>query len=168
MDYYKELRRAKDKNEFEKIFEAIYNDYFKLIFFIINSIVNDVEDSKDLTQDTFINLFNQLGKSNIRNIKAYLITTAKHIAIAFIKKNSMVYNDLEFIDRIADSKSIYYNSILENFKKYLTEEEFTIVIEHIVYDIKLIDIAKHQGKSPNTIKSIYRRALVKLRDKMKV
>ena len=72
MSLKKVIKCLQEKDK--KTFEDIYNSYYKLVFYIIYSKVNDYEDAKDLAQDTFISLMENI--TNIdpkKNLKYYII-----------------------------------------------------------------------------------------------
>ena len=92
------LYKAIKSNNEQKILEAcdlIYQKYQKLIYFIISKYITNIYDIEDLTQTVFINFFNNLEKIDLtKNIKYYLVTSAKNISLNFIKKqNKIEYDD---------------------------------------------------------------------------
>lgn len=96
-DIIKRIEAAIRNNNWEELDEAfkiIYNKYNKLVKYISYKIVNDKEVSKDIMQETFINFFNNITKTKIRNIKYWLTTTARNSSINYInsllhKKNNL-------------------------------------------------------------------------------
>ena len=55
------------------------------IYSIFAHLVSKKEDVSDLTQEVFLKFFNGLHKTEINNIKYYLVTTAKNIAVTFLR-----------------------------------------------------------------------------------
>ena len=55
------------------------------------------------------------------------------------------------------------NSLFNDIKKILNEEEYDLIFNHVVMGYSLVELAKELNLSKNTIKSKYRRALLKLK-----
>ncbi|MDE6408528.1 MAG: hypothetical protein K2K50_08015, partial [Anaeroplasmataceae bacterium] len=86
------LKYALKSNELSQIhsaFEKIYLTYGKLIYLKIMQYINNISDAEELTQDVFVQFYNHLPKTPIDNIKYYLLTSAKNIAIDFLKRKKV-------------------------------------------------------------------------------
>ncbi len=77
-------------------FDAIYNNYKKLVMQAAYLIVNDLYLAEDIMQETFMALRNDMEQKGFEreedysNIKAWLYTTAKHKALNLRKKERLV------------------------------------------------------------------------------
>lgn len=167
MKYERKLKHALKSNDvirLHQIFEEIYNEYNKLVYFVIMRYVNNVEDIKDLVQDTFISFYNNLDH-DIQNIKYYLTVSAKNKAINFVNKQNKIVFDEDFIYKAEEVKSINtnYQSIIEEMKKSLNDQEIEIILLHTIYDLTFLDIAQKFNMNLNTTISIYHRAIKKFR-----
>lgn len=167
MKLEKKLKHALKSNNISSIhevFEEIYEKYNKLVFFIIIRYVNNIDDVRDLVQDTFVSFYNNLN-NNIENIKFYLTTSAKNKAINFIKKHNNIIFDDEFIYKVEDIKNINinYHNIIEIMRKTLTDLEIEIILQHTLHGYTFREIAKQLNMNLNTTISMYRRAIKKFK-----
>lgn len=161
------LKKAIDSNDektIHNIFSEIYLYYGKLIYFIISKSIENKEDVEDLTQDCFVNFFNNINKTSINNIKYYLVKTANNLVINHLRKQNkeVVLNELITYKE----EKIYndeYDSIINKMKKYLNEFEINIILKHVVYGLKFKEIANEYNMSINTVFAIYNRAIKKIR-----
>ena len=159
------LYKAIKSNNEEKILEAcdlIYQKYQKLIYFIISKYITNVFDIEDLTQTVFINFFNNLEKIDLtKNIKYYLVTSAKNLALNFIKKqNKIDYDDvLIYQTKDQNNNNYLYCDLINDLQKHLNKEQINIIILHTIEGYTFKEIAKKYNKKTNTIITIYNRAL---------
>lgn len=169
-DDKKIIERIKNSSSSEKnqIFEDIYNQYYKLICFVIAKIVVNDDDIEELANDTFLKLFENITSVKT-SIKYYLVRSAKNISINFEKKNKkkIIVED-KTIDSVMDYQDYSnknYQEVIEFLETFLNEEEIVIIINHIVYDKTFKWISKKKKKTENTIKTIYYRAMEKVKAK---
>ena len=159
---YKELK-SDDQNVRVRAFNDIYNYYFKLVCFCISQYIDNKEDIEEIADDTFINFFNNIDHlDETKNIKYYILTTAKNNAINALRRNNKytTLSDEELVNiPYYDYKET--NETLEILKKVLNEEELLIVINHLIYGYSFKEISSKQKISINTIMSKYRRAIKK-------
>ena len=89
------------------------------------------------------------------------------MSLKYLKKNNQM--DLDSIDEevlYSNNKSnIEYNLIIDEFKEFLSNEEIDIIILHIVYNYTFKEISLTKKIKLNSIKSIYRRAIIKCKEK---
>ncbi len=148
------------------LFEDIYNEYYKLSFYIISKYINNYNDICDLVNDCFLNVFKHINSIK-KNIKYYIVVTSKNNALQFIKKQNNIILDNDYIYKHQDEMNDYYdyNSIHKLLKKILTDEEIEIIELHLLYNEKFKMIAKKKKLKEQTIKSIYYRAIKKVKEK---
>ena len=160
--------KSHDTDEAYHAFKCIYEKYYKLIFYCINNYVNNKEDSEELTNDTFLNVFNNLNNLNEnKNLKYYLVVTAKNNAISFLRKRKDEVIPIENINRSISFSTDLHNDTLNKLKEFLNEEELFIVVYHLIYGYSFKDTSLIKNKSINTIMSTYRRAIKKSYKKLK-
>lgn len=164
MNLENKLKRALNKNnreDIEKVFEEIYDQYYNLICFIINKYVNNRLDVEELANETFVNFYKRIFLVEIKDIKYYLVTSAKHISINHIQsqtRDQVEYND-EYIDTIHNDSNTEYMSIIMEMERYLSVEQINVILLHTVYDYSFKEIAKKHNSTESTIKTIYYRAI---------
>ncbi len=149
----------------EQLFSIVYNEYADLVFVLISKYIKQYEDIEELTDDVFIQLFNHLENIDPdKDIKYYLMTSAKNASINFIKKNKNSENlDDVDIDNLG-AKDSHLSLFIDEWKLALSQNEIDLIIMHDLNGISLREIALKNKQSPNTIKSIYRRAIKKLQN----
>ncbi len=150
----------------ERIFQEIYEKYYKFVYFIVKQYGISKEDIEEITNDVFIKFFNYLNRdTKIENIKLYLMQCAKNAAMDFLKKNKI--QQVEYNDAIKyKEENKESNDIFDKAKSILTDQEYDLLIKHIIYGYSLRSIAKQNNASSNTVKSSYRRLIKKLRDEL--
>lgn len=163
----KKIKKAENE-ERNIILEEIYNEYYKLVCFIISRYISNNFDIEDLANDVFIKFFQNIYSVR-SSIKYYLTTTAKNISLNFLKQNNKnVILDDEFIYSIKDEKhssNENYYEIIDYLKTFLTENEIRIILNHVIYDMTFKKISKLLKMPENTIKTTYYRSLEKIKNK---
>lgn len=148
-------------NKIEKVFEDIYEQYYKLVYFCIKQKVAIKEDIEDLTNETFISFYNGLKRnSNIRSLKSYLCKIAINKANDYLNKQKDVVLN---IDENMSSDFKDNNDIFDLLKSKCSEKEYYILIHHVIYEESFKEISLDINEKINTIKSIYHRLIIKLR-----
>lgn len=163
----KKIKKAK-KEERNILLEEIYNEYYKLVCFIISKYIRNRSDIEELANDVFIKFFQNIY--SIRSsIKYYLTTTAKNTSINFLKqKNKNVVFDDELVFSIKDDKhssNENYYEIIDYLKTFLTEKEIAIILNHVIYEMTFKNISELFKISENTVKTTYYRSLEKIKSK---
>jgi|GEM_PF-564530 len=89
-------------------FDALYEVYKLPIFNFIYQMVGDVEEAKDLTQESFVAIYQVLSeKRKVDNLKAYLYTVARNKALLQLQRRSREYVDDALLERMPDDS--YYS-----------------------------------------------------------
>lgn len=159
------------RDEITSLFEVIYDEYYKLVFFVAFSYLKEEQSSEDVTQDVFVSFFEKCSDVNwisqIENIKSYLCSCAKNAAIkeAKIRKR---YKEIENPDTLLSSnKRKIIEPKLQSILIDIEEESLNIINDHIFLGLSFKEIAQATSSSTNTIKSKYRRAIQKIRRRFK-
>lgn len=74
----------------EKSFELVYQRLYKLVFLVCLSVVKDEATAQDLSQDTFVAVWNKSSEFRGKGYKAWILTIAKNKSINYIKKHSRI------------------------------------------------------------------------------
>ncbi len=159
-----------DHYKIDTVFEEIYYAYSKLVYFIISQYVLNQSDIEELTQDVFVNFFNNLNKTTINNIKYYLVRSAKNKALNFLKakkENFELDDNVIYEYAYTENSNLKYVEIIDQMKKYLTDIEIDIIIKRVIYDISFKELASIYKKPINSILSIYHRAIKKFKERNK-
>lgn len=162
--------KCNDETEVEQAFCYLYNKYCRLVYICILSLVKDRRDAEELTDDTFIKIYNNRYTIQERDsIKYYVVTIAKNIALDFLRKKHIdTILDDDYVFKCAEATD---NNDLTNLRiklhQYLEPCVTEIVIDHIVFGYKFNEIANHYKVSVSTIKTKYFRAMKKLHKEMR-
>lgn len=152
-----------DRNRIEKIFEEIYEKYYKLLYFCVGSYITQREDIEDIVMDTFLSFFNNLDSIDLDgNIKNYLVRSAKNKAINLQKKKRevLIENIEEYsLDFDNDSNG---NDLMDIIRDSLNDDERDLFLSHVIEDISLRKLSKMRDENINTTKSKYHRIRKKL------
>ena len=152
-----------DRNKIEKIFEEIYEKYYKLLYFCVGSYITQREDIEDIVMDTFLSFFNNLDSIDLDgNIKNYLVRSAKNKAINLQKKKRevLIENIEEYsLDFDNDSNG---NDLMDIIRDSLNDDERELFLSHVIEDISLRKLSKMRDENINTTKSKYHRIRKKL------
>ena len=152
-----------DRNKIEKIFEEIYEKYYKLLYFCVGSYITQREDIEDIVMDTFLSFFNNLDSIDLNgNIKNYLVRSAKNKAINLQKKKRevLIENIEEYsLDFDNDSNG---NDLMDIIRDSLNDDERDLFLGHVIEDISLRKLSKMRDENINTTKSKYHRIRKKL------
>lgn len=169
MKYENKIRKAlQTKNHImlEEIFEEIYKEYYNLISYIISKYETNNMIMEELVDDVFYNFYQSLFKTDIKNIKYYLVQASKNITINHIKKKKIdIIYDEEVVlkEKYNDSQSIY-NEIIQKMENILTEYEINIIILHHIYDYSFKELSIKYNKPFSSINSTYHRAIKKFKE----
>lgn len=155
--------KSTSRKKMENAFNIIYKEYSYLIFYVALKIVKDNDLAHEITNETFMKFF--INKDLIdghKNIKYYLVTTAKNLSLNHIKKQERI---VELHDNFSYEINVSndFNNYIDKFKDFLNEEELELIIYHLLYDFTFKEIAKEKHTSINVISSKYQRAILKVK-----
>ncbi len=152
-----------NKEEISSFFELVYNKYKGLVSFVVARYIQDEVIAKDIIQDVFVQFFSNASKIQ-SNLRSYLTICAKNLSINYLKSQSKF---VEYDENINPKEDCFaqenYLQIVREMKRILSTEEVKIILCKVLDDFTFQDLAKKFKKKENTIKSIYFRALKKLR-----
>lgn len=167
-------QERKYRNQFESLFERYYN----AIFNYVNAQLNDYESSREITQDTFLKIWNYRGKVDYEStiIKSYLYTTARNNLIDFVRKKQRQGNEKISIEQsdidIPNQKEKHFDenlakqAILNALKKLKPKAQKIFMLnkfEGYTYQ----EIADHLDISKRAVEDNIARAMLKLRSLLK-
>ncbi len=167
MDELKELLIHIKNDEleyFDRFFELTKKPTFNLIY----SYLRDSMESEDILQETYLKFLRYKRKvKEDMNILAYLMQIAKSLSLNYLKKNKKV-EILEETDHLEDEKEEVHNlddsPVVRKMRRVLNENEFQIVILHVVNNMTHKEIAEFLNKPLGTITWAYNNAIKKVRD----
>ena len=168
----KVLRKLKEKDQ--KMFEEVYNQYYKLVFYVIYSKISNYEDSRDLASDTFLSLMNSIDSIDPKkNLKFYIITIAKNLSIKYLNEKNHIVNDEEKLERLSedkeDNKYKSYDDMISIIKNKcgLKEEEIELLVYKTKFNLKFREIAEIYNETTFQVSSRYKRLMDKIKKNIK-
>ncbi len=168
-----ELRKALkngDSKLIKRCCENIYIKYSKLIFHVAFDILENKEDAEDVISETFISFFNKLSElHNLKNAKYYLVNSARYISYRKKQEYEKIveFNDETYFENVEEALDIDYKKMLKQFSTFLSDEEIEIIVLHIELNMKFREIAKIRNSTVFSISGKYKRAIDKIKTKMK-
>ena len=163
------------QNRDQKAFAYLYDNYAKAIFSVINNIIQDVEESEDILQKTFLKIWENFYSYDISKgrLFTWMLNISRNMSIDF--------------KRSKDNKKKTQNTDLNVYKlnKLTTGEDSldTIGLKKLVENLKpehliLIELSYYKGYTQEeiskelnipigTVKKRIRKALLILREQLK-
>ena len=165
----------------ENSFRDLVSLYVKPIYSFSFRMTGNKTDSEDITQEVFIKVWKNIEKFNIdQDFKTWIFTIARNTIFDWLrKKKDIVFSNFEndegdnylvenISDKGKDPEEIFYDKEksfeLGELLKKISKYEQEIIFLKNEDDLTFEEISKIVGKPLNTVKSQYRRALVKLRN----
>lgn len=135
-------------------FEELYNLYNPKVFRLCLGYVNDRDWAKDLTQETFIKVWENLPKfRNESSIGTWIFRIASNICLRQIERSSkMVRTEIPF--QIEDKKEDHLSEQLDLLYKCIAtlEETERLIISLVLEDLPQKEIAIITGISEGNIR----------------
>jgi RNA polymerase sigma-70 factor (ECF subfamily) len=168
---------SRDKQKFEKLYDEYWLEIKKFIYV---SARRDTGATDDIFQNTWENAYRYFATlKDVGAARAWLYSIARNEARRYFEKNKGNFAVLSldeakesgegaapeprdeaesgFPDAFADSEFI------KGLLNTLSEDEQRMILLHYAYGVKLKEIAQISGENYNTVKSITRRALAKMK-----
>lgn len=163
----------REKNQ--KAFSYLYDNYSKALFGVINAIINDIEESEDVLQKTFLKIWSNFASYDTEKGRLYtwMLNIGRNLAIdstrskhekikSKIQSSSDNVYQYENTLRVEDNKheSIGLNTILNGLK-----DEHKSIIDMAYFEgYTQEEISKKLDLPLGTVKTKVRQALLHLRE----
>ncbi|MGM9971078.1 MAG: RNA polymerase sigma factor [Anaeroplasmataceae bacterium] len=156
------------KNNELSYFDEFYNMTNQYIFYNIVKIVDSFEDAEDILQDTYIYFLNKINTiSKNSSPVGYLLLTAKHKAIDFLRKQKRVVFSEDYINyNYHVDFNPNDNSLIKALKEKLEKEDLEIIILHVIDGLTFKEISKLKDKPLGTILWKYNKIIKDLREEL--
>ena len=160
----------------EEQIEKIYNLHYLDVYRFLICFSGNQNDAEDLTQEVFIRVLNNLSnKARITNLKTWIFSIAKYVAIDHYRKKrfSSLFTD-GFFKQIASTEKDPNQIIEQNETKQLVHTAISklkptyraIVILRGINECSIKETAEILQCSESKVKVDYHRALKELRKKL--
>ncbi|MDO5568968.1 MAG: RNA polymerase sigma factor [bacterium] len=149
-----------NKDSLEKLYNLINKNVFGYAF----SILSNIHDAEDVTQDTFINIYKHavIYKNNNKPM-AWILTITKNLSLNKLKKKS--HTSFAEIGDISFSETTEEKIMVDTLLNTLSDEERQIVILKELNGLKYHEISRLLKINISTVLSKYHRAIKKIRSK---
>ena len=156
--------------------EELVVKYQKQIYAFVYRIVHDTEEAKDLTQKTFLKLFNAIGGFRKEaSFKTWLYQIAMNTSLSHLKQNKHRTGEAELQEAIIGSEAGALSLVLEKERMdylrkalgELPERQKLAVILRTYEGLSCKETAEVMGCSEGTVKAHYHSAVKGLRDILK-
>lgn len=160
-------------------FEQLMKIYLKPVYNFLFQIIKDPSIVDDLTQETFIKAWKNIGRFDTeKSFKTWVFTIAKNTAYDYLrKKKSIPFSffkkkgsgrDLEDIsaDNLLPNEILERNDLAKELGKNLQKipiNQRVVLFLHYKEDLSLLEISEVLKKPYNTVKSLHGRGLSRLK-----
>ena len=164
----------------ESAFTALVKKYQKSVHALAWRKVGDFHIAEELTQDTFLKVYQKLATlKNPNQFAGWLYVTADRVCIAWYRKQKPPMEPLEttseseidatsyrsYEDEQRENAAVEYRrGFIKNLLEKLPESERTVVTLHYLGEMTCKAIGEFLGVSPNTVKSRLQRARNRLKE----
>ena len=155
------------------VFDEFYELTKKQTFYSAYAVLKSPEKSEDILQDTYLKFLNMLNDLDLtKSISSLLITIARNLALNLIQKENRVDsmddgNKDNYIGKEEAQISIDEEILLNRMKLILTNDEYEVVVLHVLDELKHKEIAELLNVPLGTITWRYNNAMKKLRKELK-
>jgi RNA polymerase sigma-70 factor, ECF subfamily len=143
-------------------FNIIINKYENIIFKFIYNMIRDREAAEDITQETFITVYDKLYlyKKEFKFIN-WVYQIAKNKTIDYVRKYRKVYEvNIEDTNEIISNEIspddyTIYNDTKEKIEKFISSLEETdrqIIVLKYSQDLTFLDVSRIMNLSESTVK----------------
>lgn len=167
----------------EEILQEIYTKTYDNILKFVVSRCSNIEDAKDIIQNTYFNFYKVLGKRKIENYNKYLFKIARNeiyktYGLLETFKNtlpifSLTNTEIEFNkdDSLMVNNDFDTSLICSEIYTYLQNENpltFRVFTLYFKNDMKIKDISKTLNISESTVKNRLYRTIKELKIKFNI
>jgi len=157
-------------------FDALYGKYSRKLYRFGYSILKSKEDSENLIQDVFLNLWENRHKvEKNASIQSYVFTIAYNSAISILRKKTKDFQFVEYLKSLqeiieepvnVELEYIELTAKLDMIINELPQRQKEVYLLHKVEGLKYNVIAEQLHISVNTIENHMSRALKTIREKL--
>ncbi|MDD3122260.1 MAG: RNA polymerase sigma factor [Candidatus Izemoplasmatales bacterium] len=152
------------------VFDQIYQDTYRKVYFIVIGILHDHQLSEDIIQDTYMKMLDNIHSYKEKNFLAYLLTIAKNLSFnEYNRRKKITYTDQdidtfsevdleEFLDVSVEKQEFIHKAL-----SCLDFLEKNVFLLHTIENMSHKEISLLLNKPLGTITWIYQKALKKIR-----
>jgi len=114
----------------EAAFEKIYRMYFQRVMNFVNTYLNDVSNSKNITQDTFLKLWEQ--RKSLRtntSLLSYLLVIARNNCLDYLKHQQIIHKYENSVQHKYKELELNYHALRRLEIDFMTYQEIEQIIQ---------------------------------------
>ncbi len=167
----------------ESAMDELVTRHIRIVYGFVYRLTGREADASDIAQETFIKMWKSIKRYDPKqNFKAWIMTIARNTAIDWMRKKKA----FSFSELSSDAEGEYFEDTLadttpladEIFSRKETKEVIDKIISSLPLHYREVVLLRHGGelsfeeisdslrKPVNTVKSQYRRALLKMRESL--
>lgn len=174
-----EHREGPDRSELEQLLREVacgnrdalakvYQNTRGAVYAMALSYLKNAEDAQDITQDTFVRVWEKADQYRPQGSPmAWILTIAKNLALMKLRqgtwRDDLSESEWQAIPVPVSAVSVEDQAVLQDALAQLEDRERQVVLLHSVSGLKHREIAALLELPLSTVLSKYRRALKKLR-----
>ncbi|KUF42387.1 RNA polymerase sigma factor [Myroides marinus] len=109
-------------SKYKAIFESLYQQYWQRIYRLALGYVNDADWAKDIAQETFVNVWNQLPKFRAEaEYNTWIYRIAVNICLRQIERSKKVVSDQDKVQRSKSVEEEYQEVNTQRLYKSISE-----------------------------------------------
>lgn len=151
----------------EKAFAAIYNHYWKRLYFLAHKHLRSAHAAEEIVQDVFLSLWRKRMDLQIQSLPLYLAAMTRYAVYRHVakekKEKEKTFNHSKTSKKDIDESELIDNrQLLEIIKKMthlLPEKCRMVFIHNKLLDQPLSEVADHLGISQKTAEAHLTKAL---------
>ena len=161
LDYLAKKIAQQDQSAFAELYEKTR----KIVYSVCLSIVKDSGIAEDLTQETFVCVWSDIGNFRGKGLKTWVLTIARNKALNVLRKRKReTVVDESTLVSVGGKTETPTGEVFEALNKALDETEKQIVILHVLWGYKHREIAVELQMPLGTVLSKYNVSVKKLRE----
>ncbi len=155
-------------------FENLFTDYFKALVNFANKFLQNIDDSKEIVHDVFINIWEKRDEIDTnKSVKSYLYTSVNNRCLNFIRDNKKFAENEDFeklntsTNPTDDFAEIEIQAIIEKTLSDMSPKVKKVFELSRYENLKYKQIANKLDVSVKTVESHISKALKELRKNLK-
>ena len=158
------INERTSQEQVDELFELLYKSYSGLVGFVSSLYLKDENSIKDIINESFFRLY--LNRNKVRNIKAFLTTTAKNLCIDELKNQNKVTPVGDFIEVFETPRETFNEKtirMLDFLERNFDKKELILFDLHLIKGYTFKEIALKQNVKESAIRVRWHRMILKLR-----
>ncbi|MCB0759907.1 MAG: RNA polymerase sigma-70 factor [Flavobacteriales bacterium] len=158
-------------NDFQSIFSEMFDSIRNYIYFK----VADADLAEDIAQDTFVKLWENRTRIDLKTVKSYLYTIANNLTINYMKRQQLQYKFVNSRPLSSEIKDPEYQLEIKEYEQKLMnvissmpEGCREVFLMNRIEDLKYREIADRLGLSIKAIEKRMSKAIQIIRDELGV